>query len=48
MWDAARLRHTNGGLVRIIAPVAGEVGDATDRAARFATALLPYLEVHLP
>jgi EpsI family protein len=48
MWDAARLRHTNGGLVRIIVPVAGEVGDATDRAARFATALLPYLEVHLP
>jgi EpsI family protein len=48
MWDAARLRHTNGGLVRIIAPMTGSVADASDRAARFATALLPYLEVHLP
>jgi EpsI family protein len=48
MWDAARLQHTNGGLVRIIAPVTGSVAEASDRAAQFATALLPYLEVRLP
>jgi len=48
MWDAARLRHTNGGLVRIIAPMTGSVGDASERATRFAAALLPYLKVHLP
>jgi EpsI family protein len=48
MWDAARLQHTNGGLVRIIAPVTGSVTDASERAIRFATALLSYLGAHLP
>jgi EpsI family protein len=48
MWDAARLQHTNGGLVRIIAPVTGSITDASERATRFATAVLPYLSIHLP
>jgi EpsI family protein len=48
MWDAARFNRTNGGLVRVIAPVTGSVADASASAGRFATALLPYLKVHLP
>ena len=48
MWDAARFNRTNGGLVRVIAPVIGGVANASASASRFATALLPYLKVHLP
>jgi EpsI family protein len=48
MWDAARFNRTNGGLVRVIAPVTGSEPDASASASRFATALLPHLRVHLP
>ncbi|HKB12486.1 MAG TPA: EpsI family protein [Vicinamibacterales bacterium] len=48
MWDAARHNRTSGGLVRVITPVIGSEIEATDRAARFATLLLPRLEAHLP
>jgi EpsI family protein len=48
MWDAARFRGTSGGLVRVIAPVTGSVADAAERASRFATAVLPHLQLHLP
>jgi EpsI family protein len=48
MWDAARFRRTSGGLVRVIAPAIGDVGAASQRASRFATALLSHLKVHLP
>jgi EpsI family protein len=48
MVDAARLRRTDGGLVRLITPV-----DTTPEAAfasleRFSRALLPHLGAHLP
>ena len=48
MWDAARFRGTSGGLVRVIAPVADTAANAAERARRFATAVLPHLQVHLP
>lgn len=48
MWDAMRLNRTNGGLVRVIAPVLTTAQDATTEAASFASALLPHLRVHLP
>ena len=47
MWDAARLRRTNGGLVRVIAPLS-PVYDGTREATAFATALLPQLERLMP
>jgi EpsI family protein len=47
MWDAATLRRTNGGLVRIIAPQ-GDAGDATDNAVAFARTLIPRLERLMP
>lgn len=47
MWDAATLRRTNGGLVRIIAPQ-GSGGDATDSAVAFAKTLIPRLERLMP
>ena len=47
MWDAATLRRTNGGLVRVIAPqIPGH--DATGRALAFATALIPQLQKLMP
>ena len=48
MWDAARLNRSNGALVRIIAPVANTVADATATASRFSAALLPLLTEHIP
>ena len=47
MWDAATKRRTNGGLVRVIAPVVPG-NDAARDAALFATALLPHLERLMP
>jgi EpsI family protein len=48
MWDAARLRRTNGGLVRIITPVTTSTDAAVAQAAGFASALLPKLEGLMP
>ena len=47
MWDAATLRRTNGGLVRVIAPQT-QTGDATQDAVAFAKALSPHLERLMP
>ena len=47
MWDAARLNRTNGGLVRVIVPIAPGV-DARREAAAFASLLLPQLERLMP
>jgi EpsI family protein len=47
MWDAATKHRTNGGLVRVIAPVVPG-SDAAGEAAAFATALLPRLEGLMP
>jgi EpsI family protein len=48
MLDAARLHRTNGGLVRMIAPVITTVDAATAELSAFAAALLPHLDRHLP
>jgi EpsI family protein len=48
MLDAARLHRTNGGLVRVIAPVTTDTVGATANATAFVAALLPHLSVHLP
>jgi EpsI family protein len=48
MFDAARLHRTNGGLVRVITPVAGTVDEATRQLTGFVTALFPLLDGHLP
>lgn len=48
MVDAARLRRTNGGLVRLIAPVATTTEAASAELTRFSAALVPHLSVHLP
>jgi len=48
MFDAARLHRTNGGLVRLIAPVNTTVDEAKTVASAFALALFPYLDRHLP
>lgn len=48
MWDAARLRRTNGGLVRIISPVTTTTDAAAAHAAAFASALLPTLGKLMP
>jgi EpsI family protein len=47
MWDAATRHRTNGGLVRIIVPIAPNV-DAGGEARAFATAVLPHLERLMP
>ena len=47
MWDAATLRRTNGGLVRIITPLSS-TRDGSRDATAFATALFPYLERLMP
>lgn len=47
MWDAATLQRTNGGLVRVIAPMSPGRDAAADAAA-FATALLPRLQRLMP
>ena len=48
MLDAARLHRTNGGLVRLIAPVDGTPDAAKAELASFASVLFPHLETHLP
>ena len=48
MWDAATLRRTNGGLVRIISPVTTTTEAAVANAAGFASALVPLLERLMP
>jgi EpsI family protein len=48
MLDAARLHRTNGGLVRLMAPVDDNAAAATDEATSFARALLPKLGAYLP
>jgi EpsI family protein len=48
MFDAARLHRTNGGLVRVIAPITTTAGEAQVSLSAFATALFPHLDKHLP
>lgn len=48
MFDAARLGRSNGGLVRLIAPVTTTPDAATAQLTAFANALLPHLSRHLP
>jgi EpsI family protein len=48
MLDAARLHRTNGGLVRIIAPIVTTAEDAKREIASFALLLFPHLDRHLP
>jgi hypothetical protein len=48
MLDAARLRRTNGALVRLITPVAGTTASAFDELSAFTAALFPLLAPHLP
>lgn len=48
MLDAARLHRTNGGLVRLIAPVTSSPEAARAELAGFASLLLPRLDGHLP
>jgi EpsI family protein len=47
MWDAATIHRTNGGLVRVIVPMAQEI-DARQEASAFAAALLTHLERLMP
>ena len=48
MLDAARLHRTNGGLVRLIAPIESTADEARTTLAQFAALLFPYLDRHLP
>lgn len=48
MLDAARLRRTDGGLVRAITPVSSTPDAAFATLTRFSTALFPYLSSRLP
>jgi EpsI family protein len=48
MLDAARLHRTDGGLVRVIAPVVSDPVSATADAVAFAGALVPHLTMELP
>ena len=48
MLDAARLRRTNGALVRLITPVSSTPGAAFDELSAFTGAVFPRLAVHLP
>jgi EpsI family protein len=48
MLDAARLNRTNGGLVRVIAPVVTTTSAAVEELTAFVAALFPHLEKHLP
>jgi len=48
MLDAARLRRTDGGLVRAITPVASTPDGAFATLTTFSTALFPYLSSRLP
>ena len=48
MIDAARLHRTNGGLVRLIAPISSTSADAKTQLSAFAALLFPHLDRHLP
>jgi len=48
MFDAARLRRTNGALVRLITPVVTTPGAAFDELSAFTGAVFPRLAAHLP
>jgi len=48
MLDAARLHRTNGGLVRLIAPIGSTAADAKVALSAFAALLFPQLDRHLP
>jgi EpsI family protein len=48
MVDAGTLHRSNGGLVRLITPIAGSADAAGDELTAFATALLPLLPRYLP
>jgi EpsI family protein len=48
MLDAARLRRTDGGLVRLITPVSSSPADAFAALTTFSSALFPYLSTRLP
>jgi len=48
MLDAARIHRSNGGLVRLIAPVATTTEAAETTVSGFATALFPHLDRYLP
>jgi EpsI family protein len=48
MLDAARYGRSDGGLVRLIAPVRGTTDEALREVSAFAAALLPRLEGYLP
>jgi EpsI family protein len=48
MLDAARLRRTDGGLVRVITPVPSTPDAAFAALTAFSTALVPYLSSRLP
>jgi EpsI family protein len=48
MFDSARLHRSNGGLVRMIVPVATSVDAAKAQAAAFARLVFPYLSRYLP
>lgn len=47
MWDAATIRRTNGGLVRVITPHSA-THDGAREAVAFATALVPRLDRLMP
>jgi EpsI family protein len=48
MLDAARLHRTNGGLVRLISPVASTTEAAKSQLASFAAVLFGHLDGYLP
>jgi EpsI family protein len=48
MFDAARLHRTNGGLIRVMAPVLTDASRTTADVHAFASALLPSLPGYLP
>jgi EpsI family protein len=48
MLDAATRHRTNGGLVRVIAPVSASAEETAGEAAAFAAALFPSLHKYLP
>jgi hypothetical protein len=48
MLDAARLRRTDGGLVRLITPIESTPESAFASLAAFSAALIPHLSAHLP
>jgi hypothetical protein len=48
MLDAARLRRTDGGLVRLMTPISATTEAAFASLASFSAALFPHLATQLP